>query len=236
LAVTETEKLRRRATAVVLSLAALSSSAGLSTSAVLSSRAAAQARERAPMCALDAAPPGAEWSALVSSDASLLACMPAAASYHGSPGVSGGHTGDARALPIAQRAYEALAAHQLAGRTQEALVSLATLRETTPELSDRWDLVEGALLAHEERGCDALERATESPLSSIAARARVGHVRCLIAVRDRHASDALRQLLARYPELPEANELRLLDAAAHEERAPRRRAGGARWPPAAPDT
>ncbi len=119
----------------------------------------------------------------------------------------------------ARRAFDALEESRRAGRIQEALVSLASLRELVPVLADRWDSIEGELFASERRGCEAWDRATASPNSAVAARARVGFVRCLLETNDRRAAQELRALLTRYPELPDALALRLLDARMREERA-----------------
>lgn len=119
---------------------------------------------------------------------------------------------------VGRRALEALERHREAGRVTDSLIAVATLRESIPELTDRWDLIEGEVLAGERRGCDAYARAVASPVSSVAARARVGWTRCLLSVRDRRASEALRALLARYPELPEALSLKLIEGALREER------------------
>lgn len=124
----------------------------------------------------------------------------------------------ARDGSVARRAFEALEEHQRALRIPEALVSLASLRTLVPELSDRWDTVEGQLFPAERRGCEAWSRATSSVNSAIAARARVGFVRCLLATNDRRAARELRVLLTRYPELPDALALRVLDAQMRERR------------------
>lgn len=158
--------------------------------------------------------------ATATTSATLLACLPTPPAYTGASPLPA-TPADARAPTssvAARRAYEALAAHRAAGRTSDALVSLASMRALVPELSDRWDLVLGELRASDPEGCAALERATESPHSSVAARARVALARCRLATRERGAERELRALLARYPELPEALELRLLEAEVREER------------------
>ncbi|AKF05533.1 Soluble lytic murein transglycosylase precursor [Sandaracinus amylolyticus] len=154
----------------------------------------------------------------------VLACLPSAPAYTGAPAyigpsspTSAAPTLDAR-FEAARRAYASLAAHRAASRDADALISLATLRELVPELSDRWDLIEGEMRPADRRGCEAYERAAASPHSAVAARGRVGRVRCLLEVRDRRADVELRALLARYPELPEALDLRLLEAEVREER------------------
>jgi soluble lytic murein transglycosylase len=118
----------------------------------------------------------------------------------------------------ARNAFDALERYRRAGRIQEALVSLASLRVLVPVLADRWDSVEGQLFTSERRGCDAWNRAISSPNSAIAARARVGFVRCLLSTNDRRAAQELRTLLTRYPELPDTLALRMLDARMREGR------------------
>jgi soluble lytic murein transglycosylase len=151
-----------------------------------------------------------------------LACMPPPGFGLGplasrtAPAGRGGDDENDRAH--ARRALEALERHRVEGRVPDALLSLATLRELVPELADRWDLIEGELRSGERRGCDAYTRALQSPVSAVAARARVGRTRCLLEVDDRRASDELRALLARYPELPEALSLQLLEGEHRERR------------------
>ncbi|UJR81853.1 lytic transglycosylase domain-containing protein [Sandaracinus amylolyticus] len=155
----------------------------------------------------------------------VLACLPGTPAYTGGTPAYTGLSSPASAAPTvdarfdaARRAYASLAAHRAAARDADALISLATLRELVPELSDRWDLIEGEMRPADRRGCEAYERAASSPHAAVAARGRVGRVRCLLEVRDRRADVELRALLARYPELPEALDLRLLEAEMREGR------------------
>jgi soluble lytic murein transglycosylase-like protein len=157
--------------------------------------------------------------------ASVLACMPGDPGYHvearfapSSP-LEPLPASPARApTEVARRAFAALAQHRAAGRIAEARISLATLEELVPELADRWSMIAAELRPRDRAACELLHRSTTSPTSSIAARARTSWVRCLLEVRDRRAPDELRALLARYPELPEALSLRLLEAERREER------------------
>ncbi|MDQ3034860.1 MAG: hypothetical protein M3Y87_20790, partial [Myxococcota bacterium] len=114
--------------------------------------------------------------------APVLACLPTPPAYTGHPGLSSlpnaALPASGSRLASARRALASLDAHRSAGRAPDALVALASLRTLVPELADRWDLIEGELRPREQRGCDAFGRALESPNTTIAARARVAHVRC----------------------------------------------------------
>jgi soluble lytic murein transglycosylase len=106
--------------------------------------------------------------------------------------------------------------------SEDAFASLTALTTRYPTLADRFALVRierllaagpSALTAED---C-ALDAALGSAHSGVAARARVAQVRCLLAVDDRNAPDALEALLARYRELPQETQLRF-EAAQSQER------------------
>ncbi len=105
------------------------------------------------------------------------------------------------------------------GRHEEAILALRVVEQALPRIADRVALEEAQVRMAEgadERACAAFARAAESPLRSIAARGRIGHVRCLLARGDRAGVRAFEDLRRSYPELPQADELRVLLALAHE--------------------
>ena len=123
---------------------------------------------------------------------------------------------DASSFADGAAALERYRAHLAAGDLASAAVSLETARVSAPQLADRFALMRGDL--EMQRGptrasCAYYDAATESPLPAIAARARVGRVRCLLATDDRHAEEKLSALTRRYRDLPEARELELDHAA-----------------------
>lgn len=106
-----------------------------------------------------------------------------------------------------------------AGRHGEAALHIRRVALALPELADRVALEEaGYRLAAgpDEQTCEAFERARQSPQRTVATRAHIGWVRCLLAIGDRDGIEELDALRRRYPELPHDNELRLLLGAAHE--------------------
>jgi soluble lytic murein transglycosylase-like protein len=103
-----------------------------------------------------------------------------------------------------------------ASRWPEAAVALETARTSQPRLADRFALLRADL--EMETGataetCDRYELAIESPLPAIAARARLGRVRCLLETDARRAEDELAALRRRYHDLPEERVLDLDHAA-----------------------
>lgn len=104
-------------------------------------------------------------------------------------------------------------------RVPEGLVLVETVRAATPELADHLALL-GAELERigGPRTCGRFEEAVASPLPRVAMEARVGRVRCLLEVNDRHAEEALSELMRRYPELPHQVELALMRAQMLERR------------------
>lgn len=116
-----------------------------------------------------------------------------------------------------RHAREALAAD----RPGDAVLQLRVVEAAMPRLADRVALMKAdAFMAQEtyERALDAYQRATDSPVRSVAARARVGHVRALLALDRPQGPGALEHLLRRYPHLPEALSLKLELARSHERR------------------
>ena len=154
--------------------------------------------DEAPSCeAIDAAP----------RRSAILACLPHSAGTRAVTPASS--TADARRAREAWQRVHALADE---GRLSEALVELESVRVALPRLSDRVDAIEAELrdrLGVSRAACDAWARASESPLSSIALRARVARTRCELGLGERRAVSALAELDARYPELPDRDALHL---------------------------
>ena len=112
----------------------------------------------------------------------------------------------------ARRAYERARELAASGRPRLAILELRTIDEAFPEISDRTALFRGDLLIQSGQprlACDAYDVAVHSPDTAVAARARVGRVRCKIHSGHRDAAADLTALIRRYPELPEALHLRL---------------------------
>lgn len=106
-----------------------------------------------------------------------------------------------------------------AGYEDRAILELSTLHEVFPRLNDRIKLWEADLRMRagpSTAACRAYREAARSPQRAVAARARIGVVRCLLMTGDRDGVEALKRLRRRYPELPQQNELALLLAKAHE--------------------
>lgn len=120
-----------------------------------------------------------------------------------------------------------------AGDGEGALARIEELRGLLPRLQDRVALLEGRARSTgveipDARACEAFGEAAESPLRSLAARARVERVRCLLArdgekgVGERagrgegEGEKALEALRRRYPRLPQAHQLELVRARARE--------------------
>jgi soluble lytic murein transglycosylase len=106
------------------------------------------------------------------------------------------------------------------GHHQEALEQLGVARELLPRLADRLDMIEGDILSAmgpSGAACEAYHRATESPLRSLAARARIAETRCLLVQGDRRAESSLRDLRRSYPRFPQQLELELLRAGARQQ-------------------
>lgn len=108
-----------------------------------------------------------------------------------------------------------------AGRPGDALLQLRVVQKAMPRLADRVALMKAdAFMAQEayERALDAYQQATHSPVRSVAAQARVGQVRALLALDRPQAPGALDQLLRRYPHFPGALSLKLELARSRERR------------------
>lgn len=155
------------------------------------------------MCALDA--PTSEDPARVAVPEDEVMCV-SGSSLVPNPAERGEpDPGDARrALAEARRLAEA-------GRVAEALIQLDLVDHAMPRIRDRIALLRGELLLEQGRApeaCAAYEIALRTPDPATAARARVGRVRCAIARGDRRASEYLRDLVRRYPALPEEVALR----------------------------
>lgn len=111
--------------------------------------------------------------------------------------------------------------HRSRGDFDSALEPLDALQKQMPRLADRFSLLEGDLrmeVAPDETACEAYSEAIDSPLRAVAAHARVGRVRCLLATNHPRAEKALTQLRWRYPRLPHFLDLELVRAGAHEKR------------------
>lgn len=114
------------------------------------------------------------------------------------------------------------------GRIAEALLHLRVVERVAPAVADRVALLRGRLLLEAdepEDACEAFRSAERSPEPTVEARAEVGSVRCAIQANARDAQRKLRELTARYPELPEETELRFELARAKERAGARQRAG-----------
>jgi soluble lytic murein transglycosylase len=135
-----------------------------------------------------------------------------------------GPPGNVAAREALERAERLVAA----GDGQRALAEIDELKGLLPRLGDRIALLEGRARSTgdrpDERACEAFGEAAESPLRSLAARARVERVRCLLARGDpppwpgaeSEGEKALSALRRRYPQLPQALQLELVRARARE--------------------
>jgi soluble lytic murein transglycosylase len=96
--------------------------------------------------------------------------------------------------------------HLDAGELADAAVALETARVSAPSLADRFALLRADLemrMGPTHATCDRYEGAIDGPMPAVAARARLGRVRCLLAIDDRHAEEELMHLVRRYRDLPE---------------------------------
>lgn len=106
---------------------------------------------------------------------------------------------------------EALAKARRTADPAEALLALDHAREVFPAIADLIDLERGARLlalgrASEAR--DAFAHARDTTVESqVRVLARVGYTRSLLEMGHRDATESLRTLMRRYPELPEEPEL-----------------------------
>ncbi len=115
-----------------------------------------------------------------------------------------------------------------AGRHDQAVLQLRQLAAAIPALADRTALEEAdARMAAgpSEAACEAYARAEESPHRAVALRARIGRVRCLLAIDDPDGPEAFEELARRYPELPQQPELELALADGVARRGDREEAG-----------
>lgn len=106
-----------------------------------------------------------------------------------------------------------------AGRYDDALLQLRIVDSVFPRLADRFAQQQGDYLlasGQAEAACKAYLEAADSLDRNVAARARVGYVRCGFAMGARDAEARLTRLLKRYPALPDRQPLRLL-LGQHEE-------------------
>jgi soluble lytic murein transglycosylase len=137
----------------------------------------------------------------------------------GPPGPSGNLAG--------REAFERAERLVAAGDGAAAVEQIEELRRLLPRLQDRVSLLEGrarstGVEVPDERACEAFGEAAESPLRSLAARARVEKVRCLLArgaekgAGEAAGVKALEALRRRYPQLPAAHQLELVRARARE--------------------
>ncbi|MFO0682927.1 MAG: lytic transglycosylase domain-containing protein [Sandaracinus sp.] len=107
-------------------------------------------------------------------------------------------------------------AHLEAGDLASAAVALESARVAAPGLADRFALLRADLemrMGPTRETCPHYDAALESPLPSIAARARVGRVHCLLVTDARDAEEELAALTRRYRDLPERRQLDLEHAA-----------------------
>jgi soluble lytic murein transglycosylase len=105
------------------------------------------------------------------------------------------------------------------GRGDDALLHLRVVERAMPRIEDRIAQERGELLlalGSPGRACAAFEQAARSLDRNVAARGRVGAVKCLLRAGDREGEKKLQALLRRYPLLTEKAELRLEQALARE--------------------
>lgn len=115
-------------------------------------------------------------------------------------------TSDARAALAKSAALKAK------HKPTDALLQLRIVESVFPKLADRLAETRGELLlqlGRPEAACKAYLRAAKSLDRNVVARARVGYVRCGLAMNARDAEARLARLLSRYPALPEQHDLRL---------------------------
>lgn len=146
---------------------------------------------------------------------------PAMCSLDGHEPLLGYHPAEGSIEDAAARAAMARARELAeAGRPQQALIQLRLVEQAFPAIADRIALLRGDLLLQAEQpgeACDAYRAALRSPDSTVQALARVGRVHCMIRSGDRRAASELVSLMRRYPELPQALQLRLELAQRYEE-------------------
>lgn len=105
------------------------------------------------------------------------------------------------------------------GRQGEAVLALRIVSTKFPRLADYVALEEGEYRmadGADPLACAAFERASESPHRDLAVRAKVRHTACLLGLGDRRGDRELEALIQAYPELPQREELELLQAQAFE--------------------
>ena len=128
-------------------------------------------------------------------------------------------TSKALAIKDAQKALRRARSHAKRGEIPEALLQYRMAEWAAPTLIDRFALERAELLMKEKNyseACRAYALARQGPESTIASRARVGHVRCLLRKGYRNSEKALELLVRRYPDLPETPSLRFELAKAKE--------------------
>ena len=106
-----------------------------------------------------------------------------------------------------------------AGHKEDALLHLRNVERALPRIADRIALERAGLLLDlgmPREACEAFALAAPSPERSIAARAQIGAVQCLIAADDKTAETSLKTLLLRFPLLSERPALEFALALARE--------------------
>jgi soluble lytic murein transglycosylase len=127
---------------------------------------------------------------------------------------------DEEAAAIANAALKRARELDAEGRYEEALLNLRVVEAQLPRIVDHIAFMRGQL--HEKHGDPVRaalafgESVAQSPDIELRARARVGYVRALLRAGATNAEAELQGLLARYPELPEAPQLKL-ELARHRE-------------------
>ena len=167
--------------------------------------------EDAPVCAV-ALPEPASAS---ESPSESLACLPPELGEVAleAPAMSAIDMGEVRA------SFERAEAMRVAGRWQDAVLSLLEVERALPRIEDRIAVRRADMLRKlgmPKEACEAYAIAERSPDRGIAARAAIGSVYCTIESGSRKGESELTALLRRYPELSERFELRLQLAYARE--------------------
>jgi hypothetical protein len=113
-------------------------------------------------------------------------------------------------LDAARAAMKQAHALLAAGKRGDALLQLRIVERLMPSVADRFALRRGELaleLGMPEQACEAYGLAALSPDRSVAARAQIGSVHCLLRAGDRKGERAFEALLRRYPKLPLRHQL-----------------------------
>jgi soluble lytic murein transglycosylase len=129
------------------------------------------------------------------------------------------HSADALDTRAAREALARARSLASSGRLTEAVLALRVVERALPELADRVALEEAEYRMQagaDALACQAFERAMQSPHRTVAARAEIRRVYCLLAIADRRGVRALDELRRAYPEMPHDEALSLSLAQAHE--------------------